>query len=716
MKKLLFLLFFLLCISFLYSQNWLWAKSASGSGFDYGRSVSVDGRNNVYITGHFSSSAITFGSITLANADTSGNNDDMFIVKYDAYGNVLWAKNTGGVNSDYGYSLSTDTYGNVFVGGAFNSATITFGSITLTNSGSEDIFIVKYDSNGNVLWATSAVGSGHDFITSVSADVNGNVFVTGIFAGSSITFGSTVLINSGSNDIFISKYDANGNVLWVRNAGGTGNDVCNAVNADSSGNVVVTGFFTSPVITFGFTTLTNDGSADIFISKYDGNGNTLWAKSVSGTSGGGEGGTSVNTDASGNVFITGNFYSPTITFDFITLYNSTGSSDIFIAKYDVNGNTLWAKSAGGSGHDYGSSVSVDANKNVFVTGSFDDSSITFGSYILTQTPSSTYPMFIAKYSENGDVLCASALACGGWNNSVSTDEYGNAYITGFFDVNPFIVDADTLLLTGNVNVFVAKYFCGSHTAMYDTVNANFSANKTQLCPGDSVSFTDSSTGNVISRQWIFEGGTPAASTAQNPAVVYSQPGSFYVKLVVSDSTGSDSVLMSDYITVYTKPEVNLGNDTAIQPGSSIILGAGNVGSQFSWSNGEASQTIEVNSEGIYSVTVTNRYGCAATDEIYVSTDSSSSTGSMVSFEKNTVFAVYPNPASGRFTVNYCSNSISELTLKVSDGSGKLIYRDSRKQFSGSYTNIVDLSKQPQGVYFVEVVCGEERRTKKIIIE
>jgi hypothetical protein len=318
--------------TFAQAPNCLWAKSAGGTDVDYGRSVTTDASGNVYVMGYFYSPTITFGTTTLTNAGTTGYSD-MFIAKYDAAGNVLWAKSAVGIDSDRGYSVTTDASGNVYVTGSFDSPTITFGTTTLTNAGYTDIFIAKYDAAGNVLWAKSEGGTSYDEGYSVATDASGNVYVTGYFI-SSITFGTTTLSNAGEEDMFIAKYDAAGTVLWAKSEGGTSNDYFRSVSTDASGNVYVTGYFYSPTITFGTTTLTNAGGFDIFIAKYDAAGNVLWAKSAGGTDD--DLGYSVTTDASGNVYVTGSFDSPTITFGTTTLTNA-GSVDMFIAKYDGTG-------------------------------------------------------------------------------------------------------------------------------------------------------------------------------------------------------------------------------------------------------------------------------------------------------------------------------------------------------------------------------------------
>ena len=312
------------------AQNWQWAKSGNGTSTDEGLSVSTDANGNMYVTGYFYSLNITFGSIILANTDTSTGDDDryddVFIAKYDPNGNVLWAKSVGGIYYDEGYSISAEANGNVFVTGYFYSPTIIFGSDTLIN-----------------------------------ADTSGN-----------------------TQDVFIAKYDANGNVLWAKRAGGMNYDEGYSVSTDAAGNAIVTGYFYSPKITFGSTILTNADTtgnyADVFIVKYDGNGNMLWAKRAGGIKN--DEGYSVCTDAVGNVIVTGYFYSSQITFGSSPLINadtSAATGDVFLVKYDGNGNMLWTKRAGGTSYDYGYAVSSDTSGNIFVTGAFQSSKIIFGS-------------------------------------------------------------------------------------------------------------------------------------------------------------------------------------------------------------------------------------------------------------------------------------------------------------------------------------------------
>jgi hypothetical protein len=277
----------------------------------------------------------------------------MFMVKYDPNGNVLWASgfDNSVMSGSYGNGLITDGSGNVYLTGNFGPSPVTFGTTTLTSAGGMDVFIVKYDAAGNVLWATSAGGSLDDLGVGIATDGGGNVYVTGNFYSSFITFGETTLINpsSGNEAIFTVKYSNSGTVLWAKGATGNTHSYYKSIAADFSGNVYVTGEFLNPTLTFGTITLKNAGSYDMYIVKYDANGNVTWAKSAGGT--GWDYSLSNATDGNGNVYLTGMFSSPSIKFGTITLNNTYGTKlplpfDMFLAKYDANGNVPWAKCAG----------------------------------------------------------------------------------------------------------------------------------------------------------------------------------------------------------------------------------------------------------------------------------------------------------------------------------------------------------------------------------
>lgn len=385
------------------SGNVLWAKSAGGFKNDYGTSLTTDASGNVIVTGFFFSSTITFGTTTLTNA-FSINSSDIYVVKYDAAGNVLWAKREGGMNEENGSYVATDTGGNIILSGYFESSSIVFGTDTLTNvnpASTTDVFTVKYDGIGNVIWAKSGGSIDEDEGRSVSTDLAGNTIITGNFKGDSIIFESSSLANTNaaSKDIFLVKYDRNGNVLWSKGAGGFDNDYSNSTTIDVYGNVILTGYFESDSIAFDSTYLVNtntSGAADIFIAKFDSSGNLLWLKREGGTNT--DAAFGICTDHSGNIIATGFFWSSTISFGATTLTNtsSLGSADIFCVKYDATGNVIWAKSAGGVDEDYSLSVTTDVNGDIIATGAFAYDSLTCANTTLLNAGS--FDFFIFKLS------------------------------------------------------------------------------------------------------------------------------------------------------------------------------------------------------------------------------------------------------------------------------------------------------------------------------
>ena len=479
MKKIFLFLTAITCICLIstvsnaQSPNWLWAKSAGGVADDQANSIAVDASGNTYVTGWFDSDSITFGTTTLHNAGAY----DIFLTKYDASGNVVWAKRAGGASYDYANSVAVDASGNIYVTGYFTSDTAWFGTHILLNSGgtddSEDMFIAKYTPSGTLLWAKSATGLGDDEAYSVAVDASGNAYVSGGFTSFTLTFGTTMLTNSDvanyTEDIFLVKYDSSGIVKWAKSAGSNGySDGGYSVAVDATGNVYMTGSFISPIINFGTTILTNadnsGNTSDIFLAKYNSSGTVQWAKSAGSISA--DYASSLATDASGDAYITGIFEGKNIIFGSNTLINADTSSysyDLFLAKYDANGNSLWAKSATGLGDDEAISVAVNSLGNVYVAGAFASPEITFGSTTLVNNDTNYYfDLFLAKYDASGNSLWATSA--GGSSDdgicSVAIDATGNAYVTGDFN-SPTISFGTTTLTnadntTNTEDMFVAK--------------------------------------------------------------------------------------------------------------------------------------------------------------------------------------------------------------------------------------------------------------------
>ena len=332
--------------------------------------------------------------------------------------NWAWAKTAGESLTDqtrgvFGNSVGVDLSGDSYVTGMFTD-TIYFGPYSLTAMGVE-IYLVKYDAGGNVLWAKNAGGPGNVFKVSLAVDHSGNVYVAGDSAGPYLIFGTDTVWNEVELNAFafVVKYDVGGNVLWGRSGWGTPDESgplfldMSGIVVDSSGNSYVTGGFGSSTLTFGSHVLTNAGGFDLFLVKYDANGNVLWAKSIGGTKD--ERDYSVATDNTGSPCVTGYFSSDNLIVgsDTLKIQDSTGANTLLV-KYNTNGNALWAKNAGGNLNDYSASVAVDRSGNIFTTGSFSSPTLIFGSDTLTNIGNNIkyeyFDMFLAKANSTLGVL------------------------------------------------------------------------------------------------------------------------------------------------------------------------------------------------------------------------------------------------------------------------------------------------------------------------
>ncbi|MFQ5335605.1 MAG: SBBP repeat-containing protein, partial [Flavobacteriales bacterium] len=359
-NKSLLLLYFSTIVLHAGSQTFDWAKTCGSWAYDYSYAIATDVNGYNYITGYFQDTAY-FGS----NMIVSAGDNDVFVAKYDKFGNCLWARQAGSVLApDQGYAIALDNASNCYITG-FYIDTIDFGSQQLNPLGWDDMFIAKYDASGIFQWAKRYGGTSNDDGKGIAVDAAGNIYVSGYFWGAA-SFDSYNLSSAGWGDVFTAKFDASGTCQWAQRGGGAGDDEGLAVCVDNSGNVFSTGFFKNTA-TFGTNNLTSAGVEDIFIAKYDATGNLQWVKQAGNT--GTDIGYAIASDASGNCYVTG-YFNGSITMGSFTL-NSTGANEIFIAKLDPAGNYLWAIQDGGVLNDEGYGIVLDDAGYLYLTGSFE---------------------------------------------------------------------------------------------------------------------------------------------------------------------------------------------------------------------------------------------------------------------------------------------------------------------------------------------------------
>lgn len=371
--------------------NLKWVQRAGGDDFDEGTAITTDSQDHVYVTGYFKGTA-AFGKQSL----TSYGNRDVFIAKINSAGDWLWVKQAGSSGEDNSYSITTDSMDRIIVTGSFTK-TAAFADKKMTSKGISDIFVARYDNKGNLLWVRQAGGASFDHGYSAAADQLNNVYVTGYFKGTA-GFGDTSVTSYGDHDIFIAKYNSNGELIWLKQAGGSYWDYGYAITTDNMNNVIVTGFIFDKA-QFGDISITasTNNHNDVFIAKYDSKGTLLWVQQAGGTSY--DRGKGIAVDNNGNIYIAGHFKTDT-TFDRVSL-NAYGQYDIFIAKYDARGNFAWLKQAGGAYYDEACSITSNGNNGIYITGDIScfsyNCAARFGNLSLTPKK---FDMFVAKIVES----------------------------------------------------------------------------------------------------------------------------------------------------------------------------------------------------------------------------------------------------------------------------------------------------------------------------
>lgn len=476
MKKLNIFILLILFSSYISAQSpaWQWAKSSDGI-YDSisSKGITIDASGNIIVTGSFSSQTITFGNITLTKANSSNNSPDIFVVKYNSDGDVLWAIREGGNNSDYSYKTTTDQEGNIFITGLFFGISTTLGSTIYNNTTTitkSDIFIIKYNSDGQFLWAKTLGSAGNDEPSGIATDSAGNVALSGYFTGQTFTVDGTQISNKDtilpSNDIFMVKYNTNGDLVWANSYGGVGAESSSGLCINSDNSIILTGIqHTNTVSIFNLNPLVTITGGCGFIAKINSEGQAIWAKSI-----GNSGCVTSSTCAvnlTGDIAITGTFGSETLVFGENILTNLdpepidpfTTRSDIFVAKYDANGNYIWAKSAGGNREDFSNGVAIDVAGNQYIIGASQSQTINFDSQTISNLFMSNYDGFVTKYASNGDVLFAKAMS--GENHAYGFDIALNAaqniFVTGIFQDFPLTLGSTTLPTQSvSGNFFTAK--------------------------------------------------------------------------------------------------------------------------------------------------------------------------------------------------------------------------------------------------------------------
>ena len=484
-----------------------WAARIAGTttSQDYGFGIATDPSENVLVIGSYGAAVTVYnqgasgtGAVTLPFV---GAFNDCFVAKYNTDGVVVWAARIACRGN--GRGIATDTLGNVLVIGEYSAVTTIYNQgaggaavVTLPYSGTgNNVFIAKYSPDGNVVWAAQIASTAQDNGTSIATDSSGNVLVTGGHGapltlynqGASGTGAITLPYTSGS-PCYIAKYNSAGAVQWAARIVSTGTCFTDTIATDSSGNVLVIGyyqadttFYNQVVIGTAGPTLPFTGGNDVFVAKYLSDGTVSWAARITGETTGIDYGEGIATDSSGNVVVIGIYQ------NILTIYNATslgggsgatlpytGGNDVFVAKYSSAGAVLWAARIAGTttSDDRGRAIATDSSGNILVTGQYQFALTIYNATSLGGGIGATLPVtggtdcFVAKYSSDGAVLWATRIAVtsgvAALGYGIATDSSRNVFVTGYYGSASTLFNTGgttgvTLPFVGGNDCFIAKY-------------------------------------------------------------------------------------------------------------------------------------------------------------------------------------------------------------------------------------------------------------------
>ncbi len=320
----------------------------------------------------------------------------------------LWAVSAGGFGTDAGVDIISDNEGNIYTTGYYETSA-QFGDTTLVTE-TRNIFITKSDSFGNYIWIRSILAFGSVEAAAITLDNSGNVIIAGNFTGRFQVESGAELNTFGGYDVCLIKYSANGDFIWLRQYGDTNDNFVNDITSHGFNNIYITGYNRFPQVF----------ENQIFVAAFNTTGNIQWQRMMNGRSFYDQG-TGIVVNNLDNIFITGAF-GDTVTFtgtnsstiDSVVIAN--GASDMFLAKYLLNGSLLWVKNINQPFYDEGGKISSDINGNVIFSG-------------LTSIGNGI-DVYLAKYSDDGNQVWEAFDRFLPYNNNVRSDvdEAGNVSV------------------------------------------------------------------------------------------------------------------------------------------------------------------------------------------------------------------------------------------------------------------------------------------------
>ncbi len=365
-----------------------WARAFGGPGNDLGSSVQQTSDEGYIIAGCSGS----FGGL------------DVYLIKLDAYGDTLWTRIYGGTYHEEGCSVQQTSDGGYVIAGY----TASFGA------GDHDVYLIKTDASGDTLWTKTHGGTDYDRGCSVQQTLDGSY----IIAGYTYSFGA------GDYEVYLVKTDASGDTLWTRTYGGT-SAYCSEVRQTADGGYIIACMSKFVV------------SNDVRLIKTNASGDALWTRTYGGTDS--DFGNSVQQTSDGGYIIAG-----------WTDSFGAGSDDVYLIKTDASGATLWTRTYGGTGDDWGYSVQQTPDGGYVIAGWTESFGAGISDVYLIRTNASGDTLWTKTYggtsvdrgysvqqtADGGYIVAGYTYSFGTGDNDVyliKTDSQGDAELDALYE-------------------------------------------------------------------------------------------------------------------------------------------------------------------------------------------------------------------------------------------------------------------------------------------
>lgn len=536
-------------------------------------------------------------------------------------------------------------------------------------------------------WADQIGGTGYDLVNNICTDNQGNVYSTGVFRNT-VDFdpgsGTTNLTSSGVQDVFVSKIDANGSLVWAVRVGGTGIDLGNEISLDAYGGIYVAGSFEGTVDFdpgSGTSNLTSQTAASAFILKLNPSGSYAWARTIGSNLGTSAEGLSVS--AAGVVHLGGNF-AGTCDLDpgpgTVTAI-TVGNIDLFLVELDSAGDYSWGIDFGSNGLEGCAAVAEDVNGDIYMTGYFANTCDFDPGNGTTNLTATGNDAFVTKYSSTGALTWASKFGGGGTEGGadLTVDYAGKVYITGYFDGTcDFDPGAGTANLSAGTGISDAFVAC---------LNTNGSYSWAGELGGTSVEVGQSIALDIAGNVYV---------TGRFSGTVDFDPGAGTQNLI---SAGVEDVFVSKLSSSGAFVSAHKFGAVSNDNGNAIALDASNNVFVAGYFNGTTDVDPQASTWSLTSL---------GQDDGYLVKFSQSGVGVDESNSLNT-FEVYPNPTSG--IINISLNEVNgNSVVRLFSADGKLLME---KNISSAIIQI-DLTAFASGTYMVQVQNENGTTTKQVI--